>query len=110
MFGALVEQVRRNPLVIILAVAGLTAANLGLDQLAENGPGNFFPSGLMSLAAQYYVTRAALDRAGELLPLRADVACGAILCDPRRARPRRLAAGGRRRTLRELLGNEHPHR
>src|SRR3954453_12780051 len=64
MFGALVEQVRRNPLVIILAVAGLTAANLGLDQLAENGPGNFFPSGLMSLAAQYYVTRAALGRAG----------------------------------------------
>jgi hypothetical protein len=66
MFGALGEQVRGNALTIILAVAGLTAANLALDQLSKDGSGTFFLSGLTALGAQYYVTRAALDRAGFL--------------------------------------------
>jgi uncharacterized membrane protein YfcA len=60
------EEVQCNAILLVAATLGQVAGNLAIDQLmAESG--SFALSGLMSLIAQYLVTRFALDRAG-LLP------------------------------------------
>lgn len=64
LFGALVDQVRKNPATTIIAIVILIAGNLALDRLGQTS--SLAPEGFLSLGVQLYVTRSALGRTGLL--------------------------------------------